>query len=54
MTGELLRILRGHSDVVTAVAFYPNGKTIVSASKDGTVRVWNVSSWQLLERSPTT
>jgi WD40 repeat protein len=36
--------LRGHKDQVDSVAFSPDGKTLVSGSKDGTVRFWDVVS----------
>ena len=35
---------RGHEDEVTACAFAPNGQRIVSASRDGTLRLWGVLS----------
>jgi WD40 repeat protein len=34
--------LVGHSDSVRFVAFFPDGKQIMSASWDGTIRVWDV------------
>jgi WD40 repeat protein len=33
--------LRGHTDVVMAVAFSADGRRLFSASADGTIRVWN-------------
>ena len=33
--------LRGHSDWVFSVAYSPDGKHIVSGSKDKTVKVWD-------------
>jgi len=38
--------LVGHSGDVRSVSFFPDGKQIMSASKDGTIRVWDV---ELLE-----
>ena len=36
----------GHTDDVTSVAFFPDGKQIMSVSKDGAIRVWDI---ELLE-----
>lgn len=35
-------LLRGHSDIVWGVAFSPDGERLVSGSKDGTVRHWDI------------
>jgi WD40 repeat protein len=37
-------VLRGHEDLITAIALSPDRRTIASASWDQTVRVWDVSS----------
>jgi WD40 repeat protein len=37
----LLRDLSGHDDAITYTAFSAEGKTLVSASNDSTVKVWN-------------
>jgi WD40 repeat protein len=38
------RILHGHSGVVNNIALSPNGKTLLSAGGDATVRMWDVGS----------
>jgi len=42
--GTLLRDLKGHRDRITALEFFPDGSYLVSASKDGTLRVWDPDS----------
>lgn len=40
--GSCIRALEGHTNTVSSVAITPDGKTIVSASYDGTIRVWDL------------
>jgi hypothetical protein len=45
--GALLRTITGHTDEVTALAVTPDGRQVVSASDDETLRVWNLSSGEV-------
>ncbi|MFN6437814.1 MAG: WD40 repeat domain-containing protein [Nostoc sp. DedSLP01] len=39
----LLRTLKGHINLVNAVAVTPNGQQVISASSDNTLKVWNLA-----------
>ena len=36
--------LAGHTDMVTSVAFSPDGTTLASGSRDNTVRLWDAKT----------
>ncbi len=36
----------GHTDVVTSVAFSPDGKVLASGSIDKSIKLWNVETGQ--------
>jgi WD40 repeat protein len=48
-SGQPLRTLQGHTSIVWGVAFSPDGKLLASASKDGTAKVWDWRSGELVE-----
>ena len=43
-TGELKTIFRGHTSIVTSMAFSSDGKTLVTGSWDRSVRIWDVAT----------
>jgi len=45
---QVSAVLQGHTDKVLSALFSPDGQRIVTARWDGTARVWNASSGQLL------
>lgn len=46
--GKQPKALTGHTASIEALAFAPDEKSLVSASNDGTVRIWNVGSGEEL------
>jgi WD40 repeat protein len=44
-TGQELHEFLGHTSAVTALAFSPDGRFILSGGADGTLKLWDVSEW---------
>src|SRR5262249_25450392 len=51
-TGVERHTLTGHEGPVTALAFTPDGKTLVSASTDRSLRLWDTAAGQERPRLP--
>jgi hypothetical protein len=49
LTGELLKVLEGHTSHVNSVAFSRDDKHIISGSIDNSVRVWDASTSGMLK-----
>ncbi|XP_077235523.1 transducin/WD40 repeat-like superfamily protein [Tasmannia lanceolata] len=46
--------LKGHKSAVTWLCFAPNSEQIITASKDGSIRVWNINVRYHLDEDPKT
>jgi WD40 repeat protein len=53
--GRALPVLRGHAGGISDVAFAPDGATVLTASDDGSARLWRAATGEQLAvfRSPT-
>ncbi|WVZ06349.1 hypothetical protein V8G54_019695 [Vigna mungo] len=53
---EVLNVmqLKGHKSAVTWLCFTPNSEQIITASKDGTMRIWNINVRYHLDEDPKT
>jgi WD40 repeat protein len=48
-TGQALKTLTGHQEIVYSVSFSPDGKTLASSSEDKTIKLWDVATGQALQ-----
>ncbi|KAF3776933.1 Transducin beta-like protein 2 [Nymphaea thermarum] len=46
--------LKGHKSAVTWLGFFPNSEQILTASKDGSIRIWNINVRYHLNEDPKT
>ncbi|ONK71693.1 uncharacterized protein A4U43_C04F11370 [Asparagus officinalis] len=53
---EVLKVmqLKGHKSAVTSLCFTPNSEQIITASKDGSLRIWNINVRYHLDEDPKT
>ncbi len=42
-TGETIKILKGHTSLLTSAAFSPNGKSVLTGSHDKTALLWDLT-----------
>ncbi|KAK9464493.1 Utp21 specific WD40 associated putative domain-containing protein [Lipomyces arxii] len=49
VTMRIVRELKGHTDTITAFDFSADGRWIVSAAKDGTLRTWDLPTGSLID-----
>ena len=47
-SGKEVRAMKGHTDKVTSLAFTPDGKRLISGSKDKTVQCWDLATGKLI------
>ncbi len=49
-SGRLVALLKGHENVVDGLAFSPDGRHLISGSKDETIIIWDIETKRLKHR----
>ena len=50
--GDQLLLIKGHTDDVTSVAYFPDGSKLISGSSDGKANIWDAQNGELLLSIP--
>ena len=48
--GQPLKVFKGHSNVITSVKLTQDGKYVLSSSRDGTLRLWDLKKGFTIRR----
>ena len=49
MSGKIIKILKGHKDLVLCVSISSDSKLIISGSFDKTIKIWEIKSGKILK-----
>jgi WD40 repeat protein len=47
-TGQLLKTVEAHGEMIRALAWSPDGRRLASATYDQRIRIWNPDSWEMI------
>merc|ERR1712083_638527 len=48
-TGECMQTLKGHGDWVRSAVFSPDGCSVLTASRDETAKLWNITTGECMQ-----
>ncbi len=48
-TGQVIKTLSGHTNMVSGTSFSPDGKMLATASLDKTVKLWDPTTGQVIK-----